>query len=566
MQPPRPATRHEILLVRAMMVLFVLAVSLPYLAAWRLTPAGSVWGGLLWKTFDPNVHLAWARQAQDGALCTRDLFTTEDLSTGTRAYFFNGLTWLIGNLARITGVPLILSFHLVRVAGAVWFLVEFYRLATLVFAGTKREAATRVTALALAAFAAGAGWLAVLLPPLNVTCNFLDSPTPPVFTTMPEAFAFNSAFAYPLNIVSYALLTYLFRLYLTATANTGRAHLIKIFLAALALSNIHTYDAFPLGITVALCTLWNWRDPAPGEKSAAMFRAAAVLAAGLAIPILYQLFVFRESADFRVKALVPTAPPPPLYFAETFFVTAALGAIGLAAARGEGSGNWRVLRQIAVWAVVALVSPYLPLAFGRKMIEGIHLPLSLLAAGGLIALSNQISGKLWPRLLPAMAVLVFALSPLQFLRFCWATAFDDAPSRWTDGQPPHYFLRPEWDALKAIDALPETKKQGHAVLCLWYLGAYGPRETGMTFYLSHWDETLHFTDKIGLTEGFLSGRMAPETARAFLRANRISYVIVSPFEREIGDINAPSGYDLRPVWSEGRGTTGETAVYEVEGR
>ncbi|HEX8832786.1 MAG TPA: hypothetical protein VF719_01235, partial [Abditibacteriaceae bacterium] len=67
----------------------LLLISLPYLWAWTTTPDGFSYRGLLYNPDDQNVHLAWAKQAQEGHFFFRDLFTTENLGNDERPLFNN---------------------------------------------------------------------------------------------------------------------------------------------------------------------------------------------------------------------------------------------------------------------------------------------------------------------------------------------------------------------------------------------------------------------------------------------------------------------------------------------
>lgn len=64
---PIPATdARERRWLAVMIVLQLLAITLPYLWAWAITPPGYAYQGLLYNIDDQNVHLAWARQAYEG--------------------------------------------------------------------------------------------------------------------------------------------------------------------------------------------------------------------------------------------------------------------------------------------------------------------------------------------------------------------------------------------------------------------------------------------------------------------------------------------------------------------
>lgn len=510
-----------------------------------------VWGGLIWKTYDPNVHLAWARQAQDGHLFVRDLFTTEGLVSGEKPLFLNLLPALWGLLAH-TGIPIIFWFHLTRVAAGVLALWEFHRLAKVVLPGAR----DRVIALWLVALTTGSSFLAVIVPALNQKFTLIDHPEPTGnFPTMPEAFLFTSAFSYPLNIVAYWLLAFLIRKVLTSREGLSRKDVACAFIGAVLLSNIHTYDAIPLGATLVL-----WLVLTLGKERKALPVCGAILV-GLAIPIAWQVVVFRGSEEFRVKALTVTqAPAFHNIFVSMIFllIPAVLGAAVLFRQRTKPTRNDLLL--IGIWGALTLFSIYLPVSFARKMLEGAQLPIALLAAAAYSAAAGAIASRPARYAVAGFVGLLMFLAPLHFVTYCLERARENNSKFWFALMPPHYLQKSEWEALRYLD---KHGDKNFAVLSLPYVGVYGPRETGMTFYLSHWAETLHFEKKVGIVSQFYAERFSPNEGKSWLRANKIKYVIESAYERGISQgSHYAEAYGLKPIWQDGQDELG-TIIYEV---
>jgi hypothetical protein len=200
------------------------------------------------------------------------------------------------------------------------------------------------------------------------------------------------------------------------------------------------------------------------------------------------------------------------------------------------------------WAVATLLCIYAPVSFARKMIEGGQLPLAVLSGAGLIVLVNKIPAAY--RRYGLLGILgLMTLSPLNYLIWDLQNAAENNNSRaLTVFMPRQYLLQSEWDALRYLNRMPDKSV---AVLSLPLIGAYGPRETGMTFYLSHWAETLYYGEKLGQTGKFYTGRMSPSEASKFLRANRIRYVLETPDEWNLADGSGyAQSYGLVPVWRE----------------
>ena len=509
-------------------------MTLPYAWAWFITPLNMTWGGLLFSADDQNVHLMWARQAQNGAFFARDLFTTEGLISGARPLFFNLLTLAMGWLSRLTGLEVGISYHIFRVAGAAWALWQLHLLSWSLTRGAPEKANARLWTLALAAFTTGAGFIA-LVPGVLARFIFIDRADNLIgWPLMPEAFFYLSALIYPLNIVSYGLLALVFR-------HIWDGKWWAALVGALLLSNIHTYDALPLIVIALVWALWNWKT----ERAQSQRAGAAI--AGALIPVVYQVIVFRDSTEFRIKALTLT-PPPAWYHLLISFAPLLILAIW----------GWFTLREykgarnlLALWAVVVLAMVYVPtsiFSFARKMIEGFQLPLLILAGAALASLKRPI--------VAGLIVAVLAISPFLTTNWILENAAENNASRLGLLMPVLYLHDSEVAALRFIT----TQSEPGAVLCFPFTGAYVPRATGHYTYVGHWAETLDRDRKWSLTQRFFRGQMAPDEARAWLRENKIRWILEGPFERALSGRSAARELGLKPLFEAGTGEN-KTTVY-----
>src|SRR5437899_6675301 len=95
---------------------FVIAIvtAVPYAYAYAVQPHDQVFMGFFYLGDDANTYLAKMRQGWEGAWAWENRYTTEPSPT---AYLF--MFWiLLGHLAALLHLPLILVFHLARVAAA----------------------------------------------------------------------------------------------------------------------------------------------------------------------------------------------------------------------------------------------------------------------------------------------------------------------------------------------------------------------------------------------------------------------------------------------------------------
>ncbi len=559
-----PLSKREIRWGQTLLVAFVLLVSLPYLWCALITPPGMVWGGLFFSADDQNVHLMWAKQAQGGALFIRDLFTTEGLVSRDRPLFFNLFALAVGWMARLTGLDVVVWYHIARAAFAGLFVHQLHKLLVAATGGLPERENARLGALALATLTTGGGLLYIAFPGLIGKVIFLDHPQMG-FVTVPEAFALLSALIYPLNIASFALLCFLLCALLE---NRGPA---KAFVAALVLANIHTYDALPLLLTCVLGAGWALarREVAPKK-----LRVVGAVVMGLLIPVAYQAIVFRGSPEFRVKALTATSPPVIWAIATTFAPLLLLAIAGRRTKWVAGSSLWLWLYAASVLLCVyapkhpALLfealfvnhprqqmEPIYLFSFARKMLEGLQIPLLVFAGAGLAALPAR-------KVLAPLVVGVLTLSPLMFWLWTYANFAENNVSRLQYWMPPYSLSDADAGALLALREASAGHKE-QAVLCTPLLGSYIPRATGLFTYTGHWAETLHVNRKMGVEARFYAGQLAPSEARAFLRDNRIGFVVESPFERQLAGGHSTAGeLGLRPIYT-GQSRDGTTVVYAV---
>ena len=91
-----------------------IVTAVPYLYAYAVQPAGHVFMGFFYLGDDANTYLAKMRQGWEGTWSWQNRYTTES-SPAACLFMF----WIVlGHLAALLNLPLIVVFHLARVAAA----------------------------------------------------------------------------------------------------------------------------------------------------------------------------------------------------------------------------------------------------------------------------------------------------------------------------------------------------------------------------------------------------------------------------------------------------------------
>ncbi len=498
--PPRQELRWAALIAAAIMLL----TCLPYLYGLLIRPAGDYYSGLLTNPDEHNVYLAYMRQAWDGAFLLIDPFTSELQSGRVINLFFLPL----GILSRLAHLPLPVVYHLARLAAGWLLLMAIYWLGAQVLSSVT----ARRFALILAAFASGLGWLYPSSPGQPHPIDYGPG------LVMPEAVTFLSLLLNPLFCFSMFLMVAIFGLAAYAFSSGSVRAALLAGLAALVLGNIHTYDVIPAA-AVLLAYL------ASAAASRALTGRAALLAgliAALAMPSLaYQVWLMRSGeVTVAVKAVATPVPSPALRFLLLGFgVPLALAVVGLI--RGLRMEASPIARLVAAWLVLGFLLVYAPVPFQRKLAEGLHIPVCLLAVCGLEQLWRRTgrTGALWT------GVLVLALvvpSNVLFLARAVGDLRTNNRSYIGNLMPPLYLRS---DQYAALHALSEKASRSDVLLCNSFLGSYAPSLAGTRVYLGHWAETLRFREKLGDLSRFLKADTTEESREAFCRREGITYVL-----------------------------------------
>jgi hypothetical protein len=502
---------------------------LPYLFGWFITPPGYHYMGLLANPDEHNVYLGWMRQVLRGELLFHDPFTTEPQP----ARFFLGFFLALGLAARGTHIPPIWVYHVARVICGALLLVAVYALA----AQLCERRFTRRLAWAFAAFSSGLGWLYALAAP-GATVHPIDYGPRLV---MPEAITFLTLLLNPMFACSVALLAAMWAAYLAAVrADSWRLAALG-GAAALMLGNVHTYDVFPAWLTLAAYVvaagIIGRRMPVREMKFAALI---AVMAAPF---VAYQYWVFQTNVVFHDKAVTLKLTPPLAHFAAGFGLVLALAIPGGVMALRRRSPAQALP---VIWAVVTLLLVFLtPVSFQRKLAEGVHIPLCLLAAS---FVGEWAAPRMSRSAALALAVLLVAAACPSNVFFMARGARDLMTNNraYLRVLMPPLYLRA--DTVEAMTWLRENTRMEQGVMCASLEGSYVPGVAGNTVFVGHWDETLHYPRKLKQVVWFFSAAASPPQRRELMADNGLRFVLYTEYERALGVFDPAGASDFEAVF------------------
>ncbi|MDF1499840.1 MAG: hypothetical protein P1P76_05155 [Anaerolineales bacterium] len=350
--------RNQIVLA---IILATLGIVVPYLIAWRISPAGTVFGGFLLNPVDGFSYLAKMRQGYQGAWLFQLPYAAEP-GSGTLLFIFY---ILLGHLSRLVNLPLIITYHLARIVFSVGFFITLYAFFAAVFEETRLKWAGFLFSL----FGSGFGWIALPL----FGRQSID-------LWVPEAIPFLSAYTNPhFPLAGTAFVGGILLVYIQTRRRWW--HWALAFVCGFTLAAVLPFATIPLFLVLGVWTLWEvlirrgWEVPGWFFKEPWM---VIVLGSG-ALPWLiydYWLSVAHPIlSQWNAQNLTPSLPLIDTLSGFGLMAIIALISLGRKPWQGSRSG-----RLFTVWLLLGFGLLYAPLPFQRRLSMGLYLPMTALSA------------------------------------------------------------------------------------------------------------------------------------------------------------------------------------------
>jgi len=554
-EDPPPVSRKEWGMVLLVGLLLVGITAVPYLLAYLTVQPGMVFTGTLMNPEDTQTYFAKMLQGYDGRWLYTIVFTAEPHSPT----FLGGFYFFLGHVARWTGLTLTAVWHLARAVSVLLLAAAVYGFVAY-FVTSRR---TRLTAFLTAVFGAGLGWLLFLFG----QTYWLDAF--PVDFKMPEAHLFFSSLTFPHIILSTALLLASFWALLQALTHKdsarGWAFAGLASVINLALSVLHPLLVYLIVLTYGL----YWLFLALRARQM-LWREGFLLVAALVLPGLLNLYygyslltneVLRGWDAQRESTLSPPWPHWLLAYGPLLLLA------GLHAYRQWRSGqklsaHWLFLWT---WVLAAALLVYAPLNSQRRFVQGVHVPLSILAAAGLVEVAlpwvlgtrplrallihERYSEQGLTRFFIALFLMVISLSNL----YVFASVSTSAVI-----QQPDLLFRPA-DEAAAVQWLRDNAARTAVVLGEYETGNYVAGQAGNPVVLGHWAETIDYAAKTAVVAQFYDVSASDAWRRDMLDRYRVAYVWYGPRERALGAFDPAAVDYLRLVYDQGT-----IRIYQVD--
>ena len=527
-------------------IIALIVTSIPYVLGAGLATGDRVYGGFVYAIEDCYSYLAKMRQGAEGAWLFRIAYTPEP----HRGALFFPFHLLLGKVAALLPgsdltARLVWVYHGSRVVFGLVLLLMVYRF----LAEFTERVAVRRLAWLLVTFGGGLGWLLVVLG----QPGWLGSM--PLDFILPEGFTFLVLYSFPHIALARSLLLLGILCLLRAwqgypvTASPITDHVSRItsfkWAALTGLLWLVMGLIVPFYVPVAWVVMGSaWLALGLRNRRIPWQEAWRAGVTGfLSAPVvLYSAWVFTVDPVYKIwGAQNLISSPHPFHYLAAYGVLLALAAFAARDAwRGEGS-TWLAL----VWVAVVPLLVYLPINVQRRLVEGVQVPLSLLAALGFHKFRWQ-GFRL--RVLSVVLLVVLSLTNVMLVAGnCLALQGQPAP-----------IYRDRWE-VAALDWLGERVQSDDVVLGAYRTGNYLPARAKARSFVGHGPESVRADEKKALVAQFFASETGDQWRRDLLSSYGVDWLFWGPIERELGRFDPRAVPYLQQVYD----TMGYT-IFEVE--
>lgn len=535
------------LLVLGVVVCTIFFSSLPYLFGWLVAGKDSTY--LAMNPIGPadtNVYFSFMRQVEDGSVFVKNLHTSEP-QVGS---IFHPLWVVLGLVGGISHVPIPVVFHVSRALLGAGLLLFLYRFLGEIFSDERKKN----IAFVLIALSSGVGWVLSLQASIysSVTALYLQLPSDQWIS---ESNTFLTLMHSPLFILSQFLLVSIFWCFIAE--DRFKNFLFPASLVGL-LAIVHPYDLVTIGVILpAFLLVRIIRDGSLQPHDALRYLRRCALSALFAVPPILALYVashIEPAIGGWAKQNITISPPPSSYILGYGFLLL-FAVVGWTAMRKTTN---RFLLFLMTWAATSCILLYIPIQINRRMSNGLHIALSILAAVGIDVLWRYLQTLLRKHPLRQHALLS-VVGWVLCLGLFFSTGVTVIRSLYWESNPKASLYHISKSVAQAMDWLGTHTPRDAVILSTGYNGNVIPARSGRAVFLGHGHQTIHNDRKATLVNKWFFWRNTDDVAKyAFLRRGGIDYLFFSPAEASLGQFQPQTKNYLTLVYE-----SGTTRVYRV---
>lgn len=515
-------SRQEWLWVGLASLMFVLLAKLPYFVGYLVETDELQFAGVTLAPVDSLSYLAKMQQGFAGRWTFQLPYTAES-HEGAPVYLYY---LFLGHVVRWIGLSVPLVYHLAGIiSGLALLLTAYYFICQMIDTLTERR-----YLFALLGFSSGFGWLMIGFGELLSTD-----------LTVPESNTFFTLMHCPHFSLSQTLILVIVLSFASGKGSWKRRTVIGTA-ACILLVLVQPFMLFVVFGTLGLYGLAVWKRDQRMPLRLIVQGSTSLL---VILPVLimsYRAIYDNPAMREWTEQSVSTSPL-------VFFYLTGYGLILPMAIFGM---IWAVRRRtdadlmLVCWILVAVVGLYLPFSFQRRLSQGLHFPLAVLAGIGALRFGmsrfSVSKARLWARLYllatyPTNLVLIVLFSGGAVLH--------------------HSQLFISADERMALDWITSQPERNIVVLSSTELGSLLPAFAPLRVVSGHDFETLNAEAVKAAVRQFYASDSLPQVRAELVRQWLVDYVLVGPRERELGIVTLSAEDGVVPV-----GTFGEVEVFQ----
>lgn len=460
---------------------------------------------------DTYTYVSFIEQARQGRVLFTNLYSTEPQT----ATLIRPSYALLGVFASTFHTQSITAYHIGRILFSVFFFIILYAFLFQFFKTPKRRL------LAFTVVLTASGWGFFLQ-------NFFSQSSD---LWIPESNMFLSLQEAPHFALAQALMVLSFLFILQGFKKEKAYYFVFSFLALFVLGFEHPYNLLICVGTVTLTGVYLWiAKKAP--------RKLVYYAVGSTVLSFISGFGYQYLETLRNPTLkswvAESSSPTPLHYMLGFGFLLVFALIGTEKFLKERKVSYVFVLS---WIAAGSILMYAPVFFQRRLSEGFSIPLSILAAEGIISICIFVSSF---GLVKVRSIVIYAVSGFLVTIMLLGTlvgVYTDVKTISGDNVDNYYYylLQSEVDGM---NYLRDNSNPNDTILTNWFYGNILPGVAGRKVYIGHKAQTKAFEQKVSLINHFILNKNTQESLK-FLKDNSIDYIYV-------GKNDSMSRYGFKP--------------------
>lgn len=532
----------------AITLFVIFLTTAPYLYGWYQTPENYVYTGLHSLTpGDIHVYFSYIEQVKNGHLVFEDLYTSEAQSR----LMANGFWLAVGLFAKFTGLSNIIAFHITRIILIPFFLFLLYLLASYFWA----DKTWRKICFIFFTFASGLGFaISGLIDESVYRKGWYNWP---LDLWAPENNNLLTMFQSPHLILSMIFLILVFFLMFFSFDKNKIKYSLAAGIIALLLFEFHPFHAPTIFAVLGAYALVQFIIH---KEIIFSYLKHLLIFSAISLPsVLYWLWLTRSDYITQIRAYQNICLSPALWvtlFSYGFILILAIMAI-FSLFKKHKLENINIF--LIVWLVVQFALLYSPFNFQRRLMQGLQIPMILLAVMGLFFIYSYLREKMPAKRFDFwinnkyLAIILFILLFGSSHIFNWAREFSIVVNK------THPVLYISNDTIAAFDWFKQNTQPSQVILTDFYNGNLIPGRIGHKVFLGHGVETLFFNSKFEQVNWFFKTNNFDPKKHQFLKDNNISYIFYTDQLKTMGNFKPSEKDYLELVYAQG-----DVDIYKVK--